>query len=382
MAQPKLNRMTAWTVSGVLLANFIWGYFSFTKLWEDDLVVPSPYVTEVKWLSDYFPPLKDTRGDSRVFIVDSGKPGGTLCVMGGTHPDEASGMMSAMVLVEKIQLTEGRMIVLPQTNNSAMTHNFPLDAAPQYIHHKRSDGSVRVYRGASRSTNPVDYWPDPEVFSHYQTGQKLSGEEVRNINRAYPGVEDGTFTERIAFAITKMVVDEKVDLNIDLHEAWPEYPFINAMGVHEKNADMATLAAMEMRMDGIEIRVEMSPPKFRGLSYRELGDYTDAWTALAETPGPNMGRIHGIIDEKLIIEGKDQFYADAAKIGRTFVPFDENGWPISVRVARHLATVDYLARIYTELNPDKPIVFGNMPSYDEVAATPLGDFLNPPPAAL
>lgn len=368
----------AFCTLGAITLTIVWGYFTFTKLWEDDLIIPSKYVTQVKWLSDYFPPLKGTRGDTRVFFIDSGKPGATVLVMGGTHPDEASGMMTSLVLVEKIQLESGRLIVIPQANNSALTHNFPQEAHPMYLHHQLPDGAMRKFRGGSRGANSVDYWPDPEVFSHYQTGQKLSGEEARNLNRAFPGVEDGTFTERVAFAITTIVREEKVDLSIDLHEAWPEYPFINAMGVHQKNSDLATLAALEMRMDGVDIRVEMSPEKFRGLTYRELGDHTDAWTVLAETPGPQMGRLRGITDESLFIDGKDQFYVDAAKLGRTFVPYDENGWPLSVRVARHLATIDALARVYTELNPDKPITFANMPSYDDVASVPVGSWLNSP----
>ena len=379
MSQPRLNRIMAFAISGAVALTIVWGYFAFTQLWKDDVIVPSKYVTQVKWLSDYFPPLKDTRGDTRIYFIDSGKPGATVSIMGGTHPDEASGVMSAVLLVEKIKLDSGRLIVIPQCNNSALTHNFPQEAHPMFLHYTLPDGSVRKFRGGSRGANSVDYWPDPEVFSHYQSGQKLSGEEVRNINRAYPGVENGTFIERVAFAITKVIREEKVDLNIDLHEAWPEYPFINAMGAHQKNIDLITLAALEMRMDGVDIRVEMSPEKFRGLTYRELGDHTDAWAVLAETPGPQMGRLRGITDESLFIDGKDQFYADASKLGRTFVPYDENGWPLSVRVARHLATVDALCRVYTELNPDKPITFDNMPSYDEVAETPIGQFLNPAP---
>jgi hypothetical protein len=173
-----------------------------------------------------------------------------------------------------------------------------------------------------------------------------------------------------------MIVEEKVDLNIDLHEAWPEYPFINAMGANQKNADLITLAALAMRMEGIDIRVEMSPEKFRGLTYRELGDYTQAWTVLAESPGPGIGRIRGITDENLFVEGKDAFYVEAAQLGRTFIPYDDNGWPLQVRVARHLATVNALAAAYSDLNPDKPISFVNMPSYDEVASVPAGRWLN------
>ena len=42
--------------------------------------------------------------------------------------------------------------------------------------------------------------------------------------------------------------------------------------------------------------------------------------------------------------------------------------------------LDALAKAYTEMHPDSPIVFANMPSYDELAATPVGHFLNSPSA--
>jgi hypothetical protein len=367
---------TALAVSALVALTIILGYISFSRMWEYDLIIPGPGVTEVKWLSDYFPPLKGTLGDSRVFFLDSGRPGATVSITAGIHPDEHA-TMAGLVMVERARPRTGRLIVIPQCNNSAYTHSFPQEATPQFIHLRDAEGGVRKIRGGARGTNSIHFWPDPEVFIHYFTGQKLSGEEVRNINRAFPGRPEGTFTERVAYAITRMVLQEKVDLNIDLHEAWPEYPFINAMGVHEKNADLGTIAALDLNMQGVDIRLEMSPPKFRGLTYRELGDHTPAWTVLLETPNPTSGRIRGITDEKLIIEGRDAFYVRAAQLGRTFVPFDERGWPLSVRVARHLASLQALMAAYTELNPDKPISVDDIPDYEEACRTPVGELLNP-----
>ena len=40
---------------------------------------------------------------------------------------------------------------------------------------------------------------------HASSGQKLSGSETRNLNRAYPGRPDGTFTEKVAYAITSLI---------------------------------------------------------------------------------------------------------------------------------------------------------------------------------
>jgi len=53
-------------------------------------VVLSAGVTEVKKLSDYFSPLKGTTNDCYIYILDSGSPGGTIMVIGGTHPEEST----------------------------------------------------------------------------------------------------------------------------------------------------------------------------------------------------------------------------------------------------------------------------------------------------
>ncbi|MDR1826710.1 MAG: succinylglutamate desuccinylase/aspartoacylase family protein [Methylobacteriaceae bacterium] len=376
----KPTSLLACVVSGLLVLTAVLSYNNFTRQWKDDLIIPSKHVTTVKWLSDYLPWLKGTRGDSRVFIIDSGVPGGTFGLLGGTHPDEQAGWMAAIILVEKLQLKSGKMVIIPHANNSAMTHSFPQEATPQFIHIPTDDGAVRVFRGGSRGTNPVDYWPDPEVFSHYQTGQKLSGEEVRNLNRNYPGRPDGQFTERVAHAIFKVLIDEGVDINLDLHEAWPEYPFVNAVGADQRASDIASLAALDLRMEGVEIGVEAVPKKFRGLSYRELSEYSNAMGLLAETPNASQGRIRGITDETLVIKGQDEFYVTATQLGRTFAKFDEHGWPLSKRVARHIALINALARTYTETYPEKPIEFENMPTYDELVDTPVGHFLNSPAA--
>lgn len=349
----------------------------FMRMWERDLIIPGPGVTKVVWLSEYFPALKGSPGDTQIFFLDSGVPGATISVMGGTHPDETAGTMTAVVLIENAIVKKGRLIVMPQSNASGFSHNLSQEAFPQYIHYTTRDGSVRRFRGGSRQTNPIHHWPDPEVFVHYPTGQKLSGEEVRNLNRGYPGREDGTFTEKVAYAITTMVRNEKVDVNMDLHEAWPEYPFINAIGTHERARDLATFVAMNLQSQNIPISVEMSPEKFRGLTYRELGDYTSALTLLSETPSAVISRLRGVTDETLAIEGKDAFIADASKLKRTFVPFTEEGWPMTVRVGRNLAMIQEIMSVYSEDHPDKEVEMEGVPTYDEIITKQIGDYLKP-----
>jgi len=48
-------------------------------------VRPGPGVTQQGMLSDYFPPLRGGPMDTAVFILDSGLPGATGLMIGGTH---------------------------------------------------------------------------------------------------------------------------------------------------------------------------------------------------------------------------------------------------------------------------------------------------------
>jgi len=84
-------------------------------------VVLSSGVTEVKKLSDYFSPLKGTTNDCYIYILDSGSSGGTVMVIGGTHPEEPGANLAAQVLVENAQLEKGRLIIAIWANKSAST---------------------------------------------------------------------------------------------------------------------------------------------------------------------------------------------------------------------------------------------------------------------
>ncbi len=79
-------------------------------------------------------------------------------------------------------------------------------------------------------------------------------------------------------------------MSVDLHEASPEYPVINAMVAHEKSMDLASVAVLDLEMEGIKIRLEKSPPTFYGLSHRSWGDYSDTMPILMETANPLTGK--------------------------------------------------------------------------------------------
>lgn len=339
---------------------------------------PGKGVTSQTKLSAYLPNLKGTAADSDVYILDSGQPGGTLLVLGGTHADEPSGHLAAVITMEQAVVTQGRLIVIPQANRSAFTHTYPLEGYPNKFTIETPRGE-RQFRFGSRCANPVDQWPDPDIYVHHPSGQRLSGDECRNLNRSYPGRPNGVLIERVAFAIASLIREEQVDVTIDLHEAPLEYFFINAMAMHERSRLIGIMASINLSAQGIQMGVEASPQNLHGLTHRELGDFTPTLAFLMETANPIMGRIRGRTDENLVLTGKDSCYVAAAKLKRTFISFDESGQPLSLRVARHLAGIKEIINCYNEQAPaDRYINVAQIPAYDDVVTNGLGQYLNDP----
>ena len=346
----------------------------FRRMHIEEPIRKGPGVTTVKQLSDYFVKLKGTSGDTEVYVLDSGKPGGTVLVLGGTHPNEPSSFLSALLLIENAKPAKGRLIVIPRANNSGFSHTDYTEGAPQQFMLKAASGE-RWFRFGSRATNPTDQWPDPDIYVHAASGQKLSGSETRNLNRAYPGRPDGTLTEQVAYGIVQLIRQEKVAMTIDLHEASPEYPVINAIVAHERAMDYAAEVTIGLQMDGIKIGLEPSPKSLRGLSHRELGDATDTLAILMETANPAQGRLRGATNAALVVTGKDVMYERAAKLNRLFVPYDEKGQPIDLRVARHVTAINEFLNVLSVKNPAQAVVLNRVPSYNDMVKKGIGSYL-------
>ena len=279
------NYISAFIITLLVIAMVIYLGFVFSSQKEAEPIYPGPGVTDIKMLSEWYPDLKGTNGDTEVYILDSGVEGASMLVLGGTHPNEPSGFISAVMLIEWCEPEEGVLYVIPRANNSAFTCTDPLEAAPLRFYIETGNGE-RWFRFGSRATNPVDQWPDSEIYVHASSGQKLSGSEVRNLNRAYPGRTDGTFTEKVTYGITKLIEEEKISMTVDLHEASPEYTTVNAIVAHEDAVGLANMMLWMVEED-LTISVEQSPKNLHGLTHRELGDYTDTLAMLMETANPS-----------------------------------------------------------------------------------------------
>ena len=361
----------------LVLAAAAIGYLAvqFLSMREVEPIYPGPGVTEVKMLSDWYPGLKGTAGDTEVYVLKGEKEGDSMLVLGGTHANEPSGLVGAVLLIENVVVEEGTLYVIPRTNNSAMTCTDPQEGAPMRFTIS-TPGGDRWFRFGSRATNPIHQWPDPEIYVHATSGQRLSGSETRNINRSYPGRTDGNFTEKMSYGVTQLIQQEKVAITVDLHEASPEYPTINTIVAHQDALALASQALINMQLEGMSIGLEPSPERLHGLTHRELGDFTETLALLMETSNPSQGRLRGVTNAEMVVTGKDKYYLKASGYGRLYdLGYSEAGRSISERVARHVTGVVQFAVAFNELGLGN-MVFTNVPSYSEMAAD-IGPYLTP-----
>jgi hypothetical protein len=346
----------------------------FMEMWKPDIIHAGHGVTTVRKLSEYCPSLLKSRADSDVFYLDSGNPGGTILVLGGTHPNEPAGFITAVLLIENVTMTQGRMIVIPQACASGFTCTDPLEGYPEKYFIRTKTGE-REFRFGARAANPIDQWPDPLVFLQYPSGQQLSGNETRNLNRAYPGRADGTLTEQTAYAIMQLIEKESVNIAIDLHEAAPEIPIINAVVTHPKSRDIGGAAVLNLEFVGLQYSLEISPDNFHGLSHREWGDRTSALPFLMETSNPIQGRLRGVTSEALILEGKDIRYKKAAELGRMRITYEPEGEPLALRVGRHLQGIKEIITSCNDVDQNSLIQYNHLPTYDDLISKGVGEYL-------
>jgi hypothetical protein len=364
----------------ILLASAAVSFFAgreFLLMHEPDVFYPSPSLTREGALSDYFPGLKGTPNDTKVYFFEGAEDGPTALLLGGTHGNEPASALAAVVILENVHVSAGRLIVLPRANESGYTCTDPMEGYPQFYTIEARGGNRR-FRFGSRMTNPVHQWPDPLVYSHRPSGQQLSGFETRNLNRSYPGNPAGSLTDKTGYAIVQLIKTEKVNVAFDLHEAAPEIPIINAIVYHEKAEEIALNAIFELEMEGINCSPESSPVNFHGLSHREWGDYTDVNPFLMETSNPIQGRLRGKTDADLIVKGVSPDYLRALESGALKITYEPDGEPIERRVARHITAFRKVVAAYNSSGAGQ-VILENLPEYSDILEKGVGAFLSSGP---
>ncbi|MFC2166689.1 succinylglutamate desuccinylase [Acidobacteriota bacterium] len=375
-----LIRKTFLSLSGIVLMVFA-GISFYKSRHLKEPVVLGPGVTQVNKLSAYFPKIKGSINDANVYVLKGSEPGGTILILGGSHPEEPAGRLMGWIFVENAVVEKGTVIVILSANRSGTTVTRLGGAYPPDYAIPTKWGE-QTFRMGDRWSNPLDQWPDPEVYIHYPSGQELAYVDVRNLNRTWPGRANGTLTEKTCFAMTQLIKDEKVDVVFDLHEAELQYPVISTIVAHEKGQDLAAMASMMISgTEDFSMGVENSPKELRGLSHREIGDHTDAVSLLLEAPEPMLDATRGRTDRALLLEGKDEFIVKAGKHGLLFERIDENGWHIDVRVGRHCSAVLQILELWSEDTPERGIRITHVPRYAEVIANGTGYYLKDPSKA-
>ncbi len=381
--------------------------FSKFRSYQTKFVVRENIITRVEKFSKYSPKLKGTIGDSNIYVIEGtderkiDEPWPSILVIGGTHPNEPSGQLAATLFLENVVVKRGTVFIITEANRSAYSHSQPLEGTSMYYYITTEYG-IRTFKFGTRATNFVDQWPNPDVYSHDPSGQKLSSNDVRNLNRSYPGSPNGTYTEKIAWAITNCIIQNKITMTVDLHEASPEYLTINAIIGYPGKTDSANFNNDSYSLAGdvafnmgntVDISAEVSPVNLHGISHRELGTYTDTFIFLCETANASQGKLRGAFTDDIIITGKDKFYDRAEKLGLLYAP------PVHIneRVGRHILAVKTIIESFNAIwanradytgygintsltNMEEPVKLGtleisNIPTYEAIMEFGVGKYL-------
>ncbi len=344
-------------------------------------IVPGPGVTKVVKLSDYNKNLKDTIADTHVFFLEGKEDGGKVLIFANTHSNEPAAILAALIFIENAVVNKGTLIVIPQFNNSGGRNTKPGDGYPLYFEIPTKWGAKK-FRMGNRNASPLDQWPDPDVYVHYPDRQLLSYLDVRNTNRTWPGRANGPLMEKVTYAAMELMKQEKVDIAVDIHGAETMFPVTNCIVVPESAIRIATITSLTVKaMEGFENHVEPSPRGFRGLSHREIGDFSDTMPFLLEAPLPFLDQPTGPKTVDLLLNGKDPFLLSLSKQKKLFVSYDESGWPIEKRVGQHCSVVLEILKQFSRKFSDRAIKVENVPRYAEVVEKGVGFYYHDPDKA-
>jgi hypothetical protein len=290
-------------------------------------------------------------------------------------------LLASVIIIENAVVEKGTLIVIPQFDHSASINTRAGDGYPLYFEIK-TDWGQKKFRMGNRDASPLDQWPDPDVYIHYPDRQLLSYIDVRNTNRTWPGRPNGPRMEQVTYAAMEIMRRDKIDLAIDTHGAETMFPVTNCIVAPDKSIKIATLASLTVKArEGFDNHVEPSPSGFRGLSHREIGDYSETLPFLLEAPIPFLDQPTGPKTEKFLLDGKDPFLLSLAGKKKLFVPYDESGWPMEKRVGQHCSVMLEIFRQYAKKTPERSILVNGIPRYAEVVENGVGHYFHDPAKA-
>jgi len=319
-------------------------------------------VTDIKWLSEYFPKIEGTNVDTQVYFMTGEATGATFLLMGGTHPRELAGTVSAVAFLENAIVKVGTVIVIPFSNISAASIPDLTGKISHFLPVQTKSGERYLVFGDRRTDINDEEVEDPEEFVHPSGVSVYRGNESRNLNRSYPGEEDGNLTSQLAYAIMNLIVQEEVDFNLDMHESrTPEeykksgsdYNLSYSLVCNPKALEMGILSMLNLEIEtGINIKLEESAVNQRGLSHLEIGNNTNSLSFLSETPNPAQDSSRVNVD-----------------------PLYDEQYPLKHRIGLQLEIIQMLMESYNMLF-EEHIEVENLPSYNDLMEYGFEEYLN------
>lgn len=160
-----------------------------------------------------------------VVVITGRAPGKTLVVLAGVHGDEFEGIQAVHELLETVDSANlsGRLIVVPVVHVAA-----------------------------------------------YQSCQRLSPVDSLNLARTFPGVKEGSPTERIAYFVSEKVISH-ADFLIDLHSGGSDYLMPTMVGYDASDShcgQVSFAAAKQLGMPVIWGHRQLGPGRSLGEAAR------------------------------------------------------------------------------------------------------------------
>ena len=190
--------------------------------------------------------MAGTRYETPLYVFASGHPGKSILVLGGVHGNEPGGWLAAERVVQQIRPANGALLVVPRANRVAISM-------------------------LERTT-----------------------EALADLNRSYPGFEDGRPMERMAAEIVKAIGEYRVSLVHDMHESWAFYKDRTTNGTAYIGETIVTngeegAALAKTVIERVNAAVLYEHEKFW---FRELGQQSPQGADLprqADIPAPGRG---------------------------------------------------------------------------------------------
>jgi hypothetical protein len=159
------------------------------------------------------------------------------------------------------------------------------------------------------------------------------------------------------------------------------YPVVSTYVCHQRAEEMCMMAAMMLSAEQFPMKTETSPQSLRGLTHREIGDFTNSFAVLMESPEPFIDKFVGPMTEELMLTGRDEFMQIAADRGLLYADYNmKTGATLDYRVGRHLGGAAEVIKQMGEFYPAKKIGV-TWPTYAELMQRGIGYFLHDPAKA-